>query len=460
MHRDALDYAHSHSTEALAGLKELLRLPSISTLPEHKADMERTAQWLAAKFNEIGLENVKVIATASHPVVYADWLKGGPEAPTLLIYGHYDVQPVDPLEEWQTPPFEPTVKGDSLFGRGANDNKGQLYTHLMAVESYLKSTGQLPVNIKFLLEGEEELGSPHLNELVKEKQELLKTDVAVISDTPIIDPHTPALVTGVRGLVYMEISLRGSRRDLHSGSYGGVVENPLNAMVKLLAALHDDNGRVTIPGFYDAVQELSPTEREAINNGAITEEMVLAETGAPALWGEAGYTVAERIGARPTLDIHGIKGGFTGIGQKTVIPATTMAKVSMRLVPDQEPEEIVRLFTDYIHQLSPPTMTVSVQKLAASGGAMVDLSAPAIEAAAAAYEQGFGRRPVFVREGGTLPVVATFNQLLKIPVVMMGFGLPDDSLHAPNEKFHLPNFYRGIETDIYFYDFLGRQGNQ
>lgn len=453
---NALTYAQTHTAQALNGLQALLRIPSISTLPEHRPDMQRTARWLADKFTEIGMQTVKILPTASHPVVYAGWQGAGPDAPTVLVYGHYDVQPVDPLDEWLTPPFEPTIKGDDLFGRGANDNKGQFYTHLMAAEAYLKTSGKLPVNLKFMLEGEEEQGSPHLAEFVLAHRDMLTADAALISDTPIIDPQTPAVVTGVRGLVYMQVTMRGSRRDLHSGSFGGVVENPLNAMAKLLAALHDENGRVAIPGFYNAVRDLSPQERQAINAAPITKETILAQTGAPALWGEAGYSIAERLGARPTLDVHGIKGGFTGEGQKTVIPAVASAKVSMRLVPDQDPEEIARLFTEHIHRLSPKTMAVTVEKLAAAGSAVVDLSSPAIEAAARAYQQGFGRRPLFLREGGTLPVVALFGNVLNTPVVMMGFGLPDDALHAPNEKFHLPNFYRGIQTAIHYYDIFGR----
>ena len=454
---DALAYAQQHRKETLENLQALLRIPSISTLPEHKPDMQRAADWLVDQLTGLGL-NARRIATAGGPdIVYADWLNAGPGKPTLLVYGHYDVQPADPLDEWQTPPFEPTVKENNIFGRGTSDNKGQLYTHVAAAAAYMRAAGRLPLNIKFLLEGEEECGSPHLGEFVRAHQELLKTDAAVISDTPIVDPETPALITGVRGLVYMEVFMRGSRRDLHSGGYGGVVENPLNAMVRLLASLHDASGRVTITDFYDKVRLPTPVEREALENDTINQEKILAETGAPQLWGEAGYTVAERIGIRPTLDIHGIKGGFIGSGQKTVIPATASAKVSMRIVPDQDGEEIARLFTEHILRLAPPTMEVSVQKLAAADSAVIDMLAPAVEAGAKAYEQGFGRRPVYVREGGTLPVVSMFHQVLHAPVVMMGFGLPDDALHAPNEKFYLPNFYRGIETAIHYYDILSRQ---
>jgi acetylornithine deacetylase/succinyl-diaminopimelate desuccinylase-like protein len=457
MQKDALSYAQQHRAEALANLQELLRIPSISTLPESQPDVQRATQWLADKLGQIGLQNVKIIPTTGHPVVYADWLNAGPTAPTLLIYGHYDVQPVDPLDEWLTPPFEPTVKGDNLFGRGTSDDKGQLYTHIAATEAYLKTIGQLPLNIKFMLEGEEEMGSPHLGEFMRQHQALLQADAALISDSHIHDPQTPVLVAGVRGLAYMEISLRGSRHDLHSGSYGGLVENPLNAIVRLLASLHDDQGRVTIPGFYDKVRELTPAERTALNNGLVTEEMVLAETGAPALWGEEGYTVAERKSVRPTLDIHGIKGGFIGSGQKTVIPAVASAKVSMRLVPDQEAEEIAQLFITHISRISPKTMEVSVEKLSSGDTAVVDITTPAVEAAAQAYERSFGRRPLYTREGGTLPVVSLFSRLLKIPTVMMGFGLPDDRLHAPNEKFYLPNFYRGIEAAIHYYEIFSKQ---
>jgi acetylornithine deacetylase/succinyl-diaminopimelate desuccinylase-like protein len=455
--RDALTYAKKHQADTLADLQALLHIPSISTLPENTTDMQQAAQWLADKLTEIGLQNVKIIPTPGYPVVYADCLNTGPDAPTLLVYGHYDVQPVDPLEEWLTPPFEPTIKGDDIFGRGATDNKGQLYVHLAAIQAYLKSTGQLPLNIKIMFEGEEEIGSTHLADFVLEHQDLLQTDAAIISDMSMIDLNTPTLVTGVRGLTYMEISMRGSRQDLHSGTYGGVVENPLNAMVRLLASLHDENGRVTIPGFYDAVRELASAEREALNKGPITEKKILAETGAPALWGEAGYSVAERVGVRPTLDIHGIQGGFIGTGQKTVIPAAVTAKVSMRLVPDQDSTEIAQLFTEHIHRLTPETMEVLVTTLAEAESAVVDMSAPAIEAAAEAYERGFGARPVYLREGGTLPVVSMVGKILNAPVVMMGFGLPDDNLHAPNEKFHLPNFYRGIETAIHYYDIFSRR---
>lgn len=458
MRNEALKYARSHRDHALNDLKDLLRIPSISTLPKHKADVQQAAQWLADKLAGIGLDNAQVMPTPGHPVVYADWLHAGPDASTLLIYGHYDVQPVDPLDEWDTPPFEPTIKGDKIFARGAADDKGQTYIHIAAAEAYLEAAGKLPLNLKFMIEGEEESGCEHLEDFVLENKALLEADAALISDNHIIDPDTPVLITGVRGLVYTEITMRGSRKDLHSGLYGGLVENPLNAMAKLLAALRDEQGRVNIPGFYEDVRELAPAEREALNRGPITAERILAETGAPALWGEAGYTPVERKGARPTLDVHGIKGGFTGEGAKTVIPAVAKAKVSMRLATDQDPSKIARLFSEHILRISPNTMEVEVDILSYGDSATIDMSAPAIEAAAAAYEQVFGRRPLYLREGGTIPVVALFVNEMKIPVAMMGFGLPDDGLHAPNEKFHLPNFYRGIETAIHYYDILAKQG--
>jgi acetylornithine deacetylase/succinyl-diaminopimelate desuccinylase-like protein len=454
----ALSYAQAQRGETLAKLQAFMRIPSISTLSEHAPDMLRAADWLAADLAAIGMQNIRLLPTPSHPVVYADWLHAGPAAPTLLIYGHYDVQPVDPLDEWLSPPFSPTVRGDDLFGRGATDDKGQLYTHLAACAAYLKTAGRLPLNVKLMLEGDEETGSPGLDDFMREHRDLLQADAAVISDLPIVDPDTPALVTSVRGLVYLEITMRGPRQDLHSGLYGGAVENPLNAMARLLAALQDERGLITIPGFYDAVRELTPAERAELSSGPPSEAEWLALTGAPTLWGEAGYSVTERVGARPTLDVHGIAGGFTGQGQKTVIPATASAKVSMRLVPDQQAQTIAQLVAEHIRRLSPPTMSVTVEILSADDPAGVDLSTPAVAAAAQAYERGFGRRPIYQRDGASLPIVALFHQLFSIPVVLMGFGLPDDNLHAPNEKIHLPNFYRGIETVIHYYDLLAGQG--
>lgn len=458
MPSEALAYAQTHRAEAVKDLQALLQIPSVSTLSENVPDMHRTAAWLRDKLTAVGMENAAVLPTAGLPVVYAEWLHAGPDAPTVLIYGHYDVQPVDPLDEWDTPPFDAIIQGDDIIARGAADDKGQLFIHVMAVAAYLKTSGRLPLNVKFMLEGEEELGSTNLESFMRAHKDRLQADVALISDTPMLDPQTPIIVTGVRGLTYMEVSLRGSKMDLHSGAYGGVVQNPLNALTRMLASLHDADGRITIPGFYEDVADLSAAERDIINDVSDAEARFLKETGAPQLWnGEAGYTARERQSVRPTLDIHGIKGGFVGEGQKTVIPATASAKVSMRLVPNQGAHDIAARFTAHIKEICPPTMELTVETLATCPAAMVDITAPALEAAADAYEAGFGTRPLLVREGGSLPVVGMFADLLNLPVVLMGFGLPDDRIHAPNEKFHLPNFHRGIETAIHYYDILARQ---
>jgi acetylornithine deacetylase/succinyl-diaminopimelate desuccinylase-like protein len=454
---EALTYAETHRDDALNDLLELIRIPSISTLSQNSDDVQAAAEWLADKMAAVGLEHVQVIPTAGHPVVYADWLHAGSTAPTVIVYGHYDVQPADPLNEWLTPPFEPTIKGDDLFARGATDDKGQLFIHIAAVEAYLQSSGKLPLNIKFLLEGEEELGSTHLREFITGHLEMLTADAALISDTHMVDPETPAIITGVRGLVYMEVTLRGSKRDLHSGMYGGVVENPFNAMAHLLSALRDPQGHIMIPGFYDKVRLLTPAESESINSGRATEAVLLAETGAPALFGEPDYSLGERIGARPSLDVHGIRGGFTGEGQKTVIPAEATAKVSMRLVPNQQPDEIASLFTRYVQDICPSTMDIEVRKLSGEPGAVIDIDNPAIESTTAAFGRVVKNPPVYPREGGSIPVVSMFNNLLNAPVVMMGFGLPDDGLHSPNEKFYLPNFFNGIQVVLHYYDIFGRQ---
>ncbi len=452
-----VEYARTHRERFLEELKALLRIPSISTLPEHKPDVERAAQWLADHLRAIGVPSVEIVPTDGHPVVYGEWLMAGPEAPTVLIYGHYDVQPVDPLDEWRTPPFEPTVQGDNLYARGASDDKGQLFVHLKAVEAYLRTEGRLPVNVKFLLEGEEECGSPNLAPFVERYAERLQADVALVSDTHILGPDQPSIVYGLRGLSYIEVTVQGPAHDLHSGMYGGAVENPLHVLARLVAQLHDEQGHVTIPGFYDKVRPLSDEERAELARVPYGEAQLLAETGVPQPWGEPEYTVVERIGARPTLDVNGMWGGFTGQGAKTVIPARAHAKISMRLVPDQDPDEIARAALEYLKKLAPPTVTVEGQALYGSPPALVPRDLPAMRAAAAAYEQVWGKRPIFTREGGTIPVVALFATRLNLHTVLMGFGLGDDNLHAPNEKFFLPNFYRGIETVIRFHRLLAEQ---
>jgi acetylornithine deacetylase/succinyl-diaminopimelate desuccinylase-like protein len=451
MTQSALEFAQAQQTVDLQRLIELLRIPSISTSPEHRDDVRRAANWLVTRMREIGLSRAETIPTAGHPVVYGEWLGAEPGAPTVLIYGHYDVQPTDPDQEWASPPFEPTIQGDLLYARGASDNKGQHYAHLAATEAFFRAEGAPPVNLKFVIEGEEEVGSPHLGDFIQGHADMLACDAALISDTHMVEARTPTITYGVRGMAYMEVEIQGPKHDLHSGAYGGVAHNPLQVTTEILAALHDDRGRVAIPGFYDKVRPLIDDERAEFKRIPFDEEAFRQEVGAPALWaGEAGYTAPERLGARPTLELHGIRGGFVGDGQKTVIPARIVAKVSMRLVPDQDPLEIAQLFERRIRQLAPSTVEVEVRTLAYADAAVIERDTPAMQSAVKAYGQAFGAEPVFLRGGGTLPVVAMLNKILKAPVIMMGFGLPDDNAHAPNEKLSLDHFWRGINTSILF----------
>jgi acetylornithine deacetylase/succinyl-diaminopimelate desuccinylase-like protein len=449
----ALAYASDHQAEFLEELKDFLRIPSISTLPESAAEVRRAADWLADHMRSIGLEHVRVDETAGHPVVAADWLHA-PGKPTVLVYGHYDVQPADPLDEWISGAFEPEVRDGNLYARGATDDKGQLFAHLKAIESYLRAEGALPVNVKILAEGEEEIGSRNLDPYILAHIHALAADVALISDSHILAPDRPSIVYSLRGMCYMEVEVIGPDHDLHSGQYGGTVHNPLQALCEMIAALHDADGRVAIPGFYANMRALSNEERAELARESYTDERLLRETGVPQPWGESDYTITERIGARPTLEVNGVVGGWTGAGSKTVIPSKALAKISMRLVADQDPIEIERLFREHITRIAPPTVSVEMRDLAHATPALVERDIPAMEAAARAYEIGFGERPVFTREGGSIPVVATFQKALGIPSILMGLGLPDDRLHSPNEKFALANFYRGITTIIYFHSFL------
>ena len=445
---DLDSYLQSAQRGQLEELCDWLRIPSISTLPQHKEDVERAADWLAQKMKSAGLQNVETVPTDGHPIVYGDWLNAGKGAPTVLIYGHYDVQPVDPLELWSSPPFEPSVRGDDLFARGASDDKGQLFAHVAAVEAVLATSGALPVNVKFLVEGEEEVGSQGLAEYLPSETEKLAADVCLISDTHILSPELPLIIYGLRGIWAGEISVRGPAQDLHSGMFGGAVHNPNQALSTLLAALHDKSGRVAVPGFYDDVQALTPSERTALAQVPYGDAELLQETGAPAAWGEAGYTVTERIGARPTLEINGMWGGFIDEGFKTVIPAEARAKVSCRLVPDQDSSAIGAMIERYLQQIAPQTVDVSVDTLQHAPATVVPLDVSEMQAAARAYHRVFGAEPVFSREGGSIPIATVVQESLGIPILFMGFGLPDDNLHAPNEKLHLPNFYRGIRVGI------------
>jgi acetylornithine deacetylase/succinyl-diaminopimelate desuccinylase-like protein len=436
-----------------AQLQELidwLRIPSISALPNHAADVRRAAQWLVEALQHASLEHVELIESDVYPLVYADWLHAGPEKPTVLIYGHFDVQPVDPIEKWQSPPFEPTVRGDNLYARGASDDKGQTFVHVKAIEALLKTTGSLPVNVKLIVEGEEEFGGTTINNYVPTHAEKLAADVVLISDTHMLSPQQPSILYGLRGMVAAELTVTTAGRDLHSGSYGGAIHNANQALAELLAALHDVDGRVTVPGFYDEVRPLDEAERAALARVPYGEADILADSGAFATWGDPEYTVTERIGARPTLEINGLWGGFTGDGFKTVIPAEAHAKISCRLVPDQDPDHVAAAIRAYLAELAPPTVQVDLHVYHGAKAFIAPLDDNAIKAAGRAYQQVYGVEPVYMREGGSIPVATIFQQTLGAPVVFMGFGLPDDNLHAPNEKFHLPNFYKGIETVIAF----------
>ncbi len=452
----ALDHARENRERHLEELKAFLRIPSVGTQPERKDETEAAADWLAEAMQEAGLENVQVIPTKGMPLVYSDWLHAGPEAPTLLIYGHYDVQPADPLYLWDTPPFEPTIKEDDyIYARGSSDDKGQAYIAVKAVEAFLETNGRLPLNVKFLVEGEEEAGGESLGEFVPENGDFLKADVALVSDTHILSPDQPAIVYGLRGMCYVFLDVTGPRRDLHSGSFGGGVDNPLNAMSHIIASLKDKDGRIQIPGFYDAVRPLSDEERQLLAKHPFNEEAWLSENGAPRSWGEPEYTLVERLGARPTLDVNGIVGGYTGEGMKTVLPANVHAKISMRLVPDQKPKEVFELLKAYIKKIAPPSVRVRCQFMHGAPASITDYKIPAIQAAATAYEKVFGNEPVYIREGGSIPVVGLFQEHLGLETVLMGFGLPDDRIHSPNERFYLPNFFKGIETVINFFDKYG-----
>ncbi len=445
-------------TAVLEGLKTFLRIPSISTLSEHKPDIRRAAEFVRGELAAAGLA-AELIEGPGNPLVYGEWT-GAPGKPTLLLYGHYDVQPPDPLEEWKSPPFEPEIRGDDLFARGASDDKGQTYILIKAVERMLARDGRLPVNVKFLVEGEEEAGGGHITAWVASRPaRLLDASAAVICDTEMFAPELPTLCVGLRGIVYAEIHVEGASHDLHSGVYGGAAPNPIQAVAEILSSLKDREGRIHIPGFYDRVQEPSPKEREAWARLPFDErEYTVKEMGARELVGEPGIPVLERLWARPTFEVHGIRGGFTGEGAKTVIPARAVAKVSMRLVADQRPGEAERQLQEAVRAVCPRGVTAAVKIIHSAAPSLVDPENAFVRSAAAALEQVFGKPAVYIRSGGSIPIVGLFDQHLGIPSVLMGFGLPDDNLHAPNEKFHLPNFWRGIDAVMRFIELTGSGG--
>jgi acetylornithine deacetylase/succinyl-diaminopimelate desuccinylase-like protein len=440
-------HAQEHQQDSLEDLKAILRIPSISTLPENKPDIENTARWIVDQLEAFGFESLSILPTGGHPVAYGEWLKAGDDAPTILIYGHYDVQPPDPLDMWTSEPFDPVIRGDDLFARGASDMKGQLVAHLKAVEAMLLTTG-LPVNLKYMIEGEEEVGSPNLAAFIEEHKDLLLADFCLNVDSGILEKETPSLTYSLRGLAYFELRIQGPKGDLHSGTFGGVVDNPAYVLCNLIAGMRDEKGRITLPGFYDRVRALSDEERAS--TVSLPESWWLEQTGAPVLFGEEGYTPTERGTARPTFDVNGLLSGFTDEGSKTVLPAKSMAKLSMRLVPDQRPEEVQAALIAYLEANAPPTVTWELEDLSSCLPAISERDSEAVRAASRALKSVWGKEPVFVRSGGSVPVVGLIKDLLGLDTLMMGFGLPDDNLHAPNEKQHLPNFYRGIETFIRF----------
>jgi len=445
-----VDYINVNRDRYVEELKQYLAIPSISALPEHAGDVRRCAEWTAGALRTAGLQNVRVIETPGHPVIYGDWL-GAPGAPTILFYGHYDVQPVDPVDLWTTPPFRATVRDGEIYARGAADDKGQVFMHIKAVEAHLKQTGRLPVNIKFFIEGEEEVGSAHLDEFVRTHKAELASDVVVISDSPMFDRGIPSICYGLRGLAYFQIDVRGTKSDLHSGSFGGAVANPAFVLAQILNQMKDRSGRIKITGFYDDVRELSEAERAEWKKLPFNEIRYRKDLGAPKLFGETGYTTLERVWARPTFDVNGLLSGFTGEGAKTVLPATAMAKVSMRLVPDQDPDKIADLFEAYLNEVAPRTVEVKLTRMHGGKPWMTEFDNKYVRAAGRAIERGFGKAPVFNREGGSIPVVSTFQEELGVPSVLFGVGLPDENAHAPDEKLDLGNFHNGIIAAAYLY---------
>ena len=448
-------YARENQQRFLNELKDLLRIPSVSTLEEHKPDVRRAAEFVATELERIGFENMEVIATKGHPLVYADWLHA-PGKPTAICYSHYDVQPPDPVDEWLSPPFEPTERNQNIYARGAVDDKGQLWMQLKAFEAMMKSNGGMPINVKVLIEGEEEVGGESITEYVKKHKDRLKSDFALITDTELFAPNLPTLCVGLRGLVYTELEAVGPKIDLHSGMYGGAAPNPFFGLIEIISKLKDANGKILIPGFYDKVKTPTKDELKAWKRLPFKDKDFLKnEVGSTTLTGEPKYPTLYRLWARPTLEVHGMPGGFTAVGAKTVIPSKAAAKVSMRLVPNQDPDDILKKYEKYIKKITPKGIQVKIKVHSKGPASVVSTDSKYIKAATEAMHDVFKKDTVFIRSGGSIPIVSDFDKHLKIPSVMMGMGLPDDNLHAPNEKFHIPNFYRGIESIIRFFQRLG-----
>jgi acetylornithine deacetylase/succinyl-diaminopimelate desuccinylase-like protein len=451
---DALEYAQHNHDRYLSELKDFLSIPSISTLSEHKPDMVRAAEWLARQLREIGFENVQVAPTGGHPVVYGEWLRMSGR-PTVLVYGHYDVQPVDPLDEWAAPPFEPVVRGDNIYARGASDMKGQVHSFLKALEALAKNGG-LPLNVKVIVEGEEEVGSPHLAAYIEKHKSELKCDVALNADSNILRPDLPSLVYGLRGLAYFELWVYGPKQDLHSGMFGGSVRNPAQVLCELIAGMHDEDGRITLPGFYDRVRVLSQQERAELARLPDSDEEWKETAGVTHLHGERGFSTAERLGVRPTLEVNGVLSGFTGEGSKTVLPAKAMAKISMRLVPYQDDKEVERQLKEYLNEHAPDGVRWEVKNLVTGPAVLLRQDTAGASAAERALQETFGVKPVWRLEGASVPVVSSVQRVLGVDSILMGFALPDDNIHSPNEKQYLPNYFRGVEAYIRFFENVGQ----
>jgi acetylornithine deacetylase/succinyl-diaminopimelate desuccinylase-like protein len=447
----AAAYQEEHYERFLQELTEFLSIPSVSTDPSNAGDVQRCGEWLAAHLKKIGMEKTVLYPTAGHPIVYAEHCLAGPDAPTVLFYGHYDVQPVDPLHLWTNPPFEPVIRDGRIYARGATDDKGQVFLHCKAIETLLATEGKLPVNLKMLIEGEEEIGSINLEQFIRENTDLLRCDTVVVSDTPLYGPGIPSICYGLRGLCYMEIHVTGPNRDLHSGSYGGSITNPINALCEIIAKLKDSWGRIAIPGFYDSVRPLSSDDRAEYARLPFDAEQFRAGLEVPGLTGEYGYSTLEHISGRPTLDVNGIVGGFTGQGAKTVLPSKASAKISMRLVASQDTHDIARKFTDYVLSIAPPTVKVEVENLHGANPVLVERDGKGMKAAVKALHEAYGNEPYFTREGGSIPVCLLFDTILKAPTVLMGFGLQDENAHSPDEHFSLENFRIGIKASMLFY---------
>ncbi len=446
----ALQFCRAQRERFVADLRELIAIPSVSTDAARSDDVRRAAEWLAGRLRAMGARGVDVVPTAGHPVVLGDLPAARSGAPTVLVYGHYDVQPVDPVADWKTPPFEATVLGENLYGRGVTDMKGPTCAALFAIEA-LVASGGVPVNLRFLLEGEEEIGSPHLEPVVTAHKERLAADVCLNPDAGMLGPDSPTITYGLRGLAYFELRVRGPKVDLHSGQFGGAVHNPAIVLAELIAGMHDAKGRITLPGFYDRVRPLGAEERAELARLPSGDAEILAQSGAPALFGEQGYSAVERVGARPTLDVNGMLSGFTGEGSKTVLPATAMAKISTRLVPDQDPKEVKAQLEKYLKKKAPPTVTWELKDLAGTDAAITRRDSPAVSAMSRAMEEVWGKRPLFERAGGSIAVVAMLQKKLAMESLLMGCSLPDDAMHSPNEKLHLPTWHKCTEAFVRFF---------